>query len=132
MIAVIEPAGWTTFDTMIVGIVNVVVVAGFVVWRLRSQERRVLDAVSELNTVLARVQDEWRFQHRQATYVGSLRGYWRVLKQGADQGGLPLEMRQFIYAAGDEMFDAFDREMRGHHDANPQLEPVLWAKERDS
>jgi len=43
-------------------------------------------------------------QHRAATYVNTLQGLWGILEDGAQNGGLDLEMRKRIYKAGNEQF----------------------------
>ena len=46
-------------------------------------------------------------QHRAATYVNTIQGLWGILKDGADNGGMDLEMRKRIYVAGDEQFTLY-------------------------
>lgn len=94
---------WTTFDTMLVLCANIAGLGLLIVLVARQAQRRD-QAIQEL---LQRVADEWRFQHAQGTYVGTLRGLWTVLEDGLERGGLPADFRRRIYRAGDECFERF-------------------------
>lgn len=113
LLALGGPAGWTSFDSLIVLTVNVAIATALIFWWLRRNRQEFNRRLDTLDELLARVQDEWRYQHQQATYVGTIEGYWRVLEIGIEEGGLPLHMRKKIYDAGDEMFKAFHRGQLG-------------------
>ena len=55
-------------------------------------------------------------QHRASTYVNTLQGLWGILRDGAENGGLELEMRKRIYAAGDEQFALYREAMLREQD----------------
>lgn len=131
-------ATWTTSDTSIVVIANTAALVLFLLWQFR-KTRQLADAntaqllrnteLTEQNVALLdRVQDEWRFQHRQGTYVGTIHGLWKVLALGLEQGGLDEDLCRSIYAAGDEMFEAFYAE-NNHADTGATLRqerPVMF------
>lgn len=116
-VAVLHVHGWRTFDTSLVVIANGLAIIACIVyigWRAakrdadaREERDEFRALLTDLRSLLLQVEDTWKYQHAQGTYVGTLRGLWHVLEQGAETGGLDLTMRQAIYRAGDEMFDAF-------------------------
>lgn len=108
--------------TALLAVLAVLLVAGvqlLVIYRLVAGLRRAAEkngALIARNTeimhtvahLLRDVDNEWRWQHAQGTYVGTIHGLWNVLKEAASDGvGLPVEMRNVVYETGDQMFDKF-------------------------
>jgi hypothetical protein len=117
--AVLFHHGWTTFDTMLVVLSSLVALALYIGRKTRRLEQVLTNRIGHLDELLNRVESEWRFQHRQGTYVGTIEGLWRVLEIGLEKSdGLNPELRAAIYRAGDEMFSAFHAETRGDPSAH--------------
>lgn len=103
-------------DQLILALVVAVAIATFFLstepWvdpndRFRIIMGAILAQTFVLYLVLARMfrqQEELRSQHTAATYIHTLEGLWDSLATGAQHGGLPLETRTAIYAAGKEQF----------------------------
>lgn len=100
-------AEWSPADTAIlVAVLNgvlVLVVAGLALYTVRA---------------VRTLQDH----HRILSSLATVRGLVQALEQGAKSGGLPLEVREKIYAAIDEQLDIASRDYMRIHPVPPLAE----------
>lgn len=61
---------------------------------------KIAERLQDLDNRIHELTDEYEYQHDQATLFGTLAGLFNTLAEGADDEGLPIEVRRAIYAAG--------------------------------